>query len=303
VSHLNRYGILLLLICRPGTPQSSGASNSKVCDTAPSLALAQAEERVIEKGTVDTPPLAKATRLRGVVRVEVCVSEAGEILSTKPLNGSPILIPAAIESAKRWRFQQGKLFKTVLDIDFLQGSTPAQVADEEKINSQYFAQEDKCRESTRAKQLDDAVKLCSDAVHLAELLPKERANERRLAYELLGHAYFAQQKFEDSLRSYKTELEIGLASLRSDEAELAYAYHDVALASHALGRATDASENYAKAETTLFQAREHIGLEGLKPKYTATLKQIREHYLILLQQTGQTAAAADLKKRMDSEGK
>jgi hypothetical protein len=70
-----------------------------------------------------------------------------------------------------------------------------------------------------------------------------------------------------------------------------------------LGRASEAAQNYAQAETTMIQARDHIELDELKPRYSATLKQIREHYLILLRQTGQTAAAAGLEKRIQSESK
>jgi hypothetical protein len=75
------------------------------------------------------------------------------------------------------------------------------------------------------------------------------------------------------------------------------------LASHALGRASEAVENYAKAEQTIILARDHIGLDDLKSRYSATLQQIREHYLILLKETGQTAAAADLERRIKAERK
>jgi tetratricopeptide (TPR) repeat protein len=138
---------------------------------------------------------------------------------------------------------------------------------------------------------------------LAEKLPKERANERRLAYQSVGHVFFAQLNFGEALRYYSIELRIGLSSLQPYEAELAYAYHDVALSFHALGRLSEAAENYAKAEQTMSQARDHIGLDELKPRYSITLKQIRQHYLILLQQSGQTAAAADLEKTIHSEVK
>jgi len=50
----------------------------------------------------------------------------------------------------------------------------------------------------------------------------------------------------------------------------------------------------------LARARDHFGLEALKPKYAATLKQIRENYLVLPRQTGQTTAAAELEKRIQS---
>jgi tetratricopeptide (TPR) repeat protein len=293
--------VLLTVIC-PALPQTKPGYDLKKCDNASSLPFAKVGERIVEKGPVEIPPLAKQIRLQGTVRIEVCVSEAGEVL-TKPVSGHPILIPSAIESAKKWRFKPSEAgpFKTVLEIPFSQGNSTAQIADEEKINDRFFAEEDKCRESLHTNDLESALKRCKNAIELVEKLPKERANERRGAYQLTGHAYFDQRKFEEALGYYRTELEIGSASLKPGQAELAYAYHDVALACHALGRVSEAAENDAKAEQTMAQAREHIVLEELKPKYAATLKQIREHYLLLLQQTGQTAAAADLQIRIQSE--
>lgn len=296
---------LSLILIRPAFSQPKPTYDLKKCEAAPSVPFTQAEQRSVAKGTVDIPPLAKQLRLQGTVRIEICVSEAGDVVLTKPVNGHPILIPAAIDSAKKWRFKPEETgpFKTILEIPFSQGDTKAQVADEQKTNEQFFAEEGKCRESVRANNLDDAVKGCKEAVDLAEKLPKERANERRGAYQLVGHALFGQKKYEDALGYYRKELEIALSSLQPDEAELAYAYHDVALAFHTLGRQSEAAQNYIKAEQTIVLARDHIGIEDLKPRYTATLKQIREHYLILLQQTGQAAAAADLEKRIQSDRK
>jgi Tetratricopeptide repeat/Gram-negative bacterial TonB protein C-terminal len=296
------HSILLLLLVAPifAAAQADGPYDLRKCDTASSVGSAQAEDLTIEKGAVEIPPLAKATRQRGVVRVEVCVSEQGDVVLAKPVSGPPILIGAAVESTKKWRFKSTQApFKTVLEISFMLGSTAAELADEQKINNAYFAEEDKCRESLHSKA-DDALKYCKSALDLVERLPKERFNERRSAYELMGHTYFQLRGYDDALRYYQTELKIALASLHPNDAELAYAYHDVALADHALGRVSEAAEYYAKAEQTILEAKDHIESEFLKKEYAATLKRIREHYLILLHQTGQTAAAADLEKRIQS---
>lgn len=305
VASRNRpYTILLLLMISCRAFSQSGY-DSKKCDAAPSLARSQAEESAVQRGAVEFPPLAKAARVQGVVRIEVCVSEVGEVVLAKPVSGPPILIGAAVESAKKWRFKPVGTgpFKTILEIPFSLGGTPAEIADEEKTNDRFFEEDRKCRESLRNKNFDEALALCKVSVDLAEKLPKERANERRLAYQTVGHVLFAQLNFGEALKYYTTELQIGLSSLQPYEAELAYAYHDVALASHALGRVSEAAQNYAKAERTMSQARDHIGLDELKPRYSTTLEKIRQHYLILLQQTGQTAAAADLEKRIRAEVK
>jgi TonB family protein len=293
---------ILLVVAGTAFAQTGGAANQ--CATAQTLDSAEAQNRAIEKGDPEYPPLARQAGIRGVVRVEVCVSAAGAVIVAKPLDRNPVLVPAAIQSAQKWRFKAGaEPFKTVLEISFSNGKSPVEMADETARVNRFFAEDNKCRAALGAQKADEAVASCTEAVGLADKLPKERTNERTGAYENAGHAYVAQMKFDVALRYYRTELEIALASLPPDAAELAYAYRDVAVACHALGQTAEAGQDYAKAEQTLVAARDHIGLAELKPRYTARLKQIREYYLLLLQQTGQTGPAADLEKRMQSDGK
>jgi tetratricopeptide (TPR) repeat protein len=292
----------LLIIGGPATAQLKSRHDIKRCDQARTVPFAKATELAVEKPAVELPPLAKSLRIEGTIRVEACVSEAGAVVSTRLVSGHPILAGAAIDNAKLWRFKPDESgpFKTVLELLFSQGSTPGQIAEDQQINNEYFAAEDRCRESARAGK-KDAVERCNATIELVEKLPSERVNERRIAREQLGHAYFNQRKFEDALIAYRAELKIALASLQPYEAELGYAYHDVALALHGLGRTEEAADNYVKAEQTMIQARAHIGLAELKPKYSATLQEIRKHYLLLLQQSGLQGAAAELAKRMKAD--
>jgi len=59
--------------------------------------------------------------------------------------------------------------------------------------------------------------------------------------------------------------------------------------------------NYALAEATLLRARENIGIDFLKTQYTKTLSNIRNNFLTLLTETGQTEAATELEKRIKAE--
>jgi TonB family protein len=288
------------------TSQLAAQTNDvwRICDAAAAVPFDEAVRTTLEKVQPEIPPLAKQMRIQGTVRIEICVSEAGEVIRTKAVNGHPILIPAAIEAAKKWRFKPrmnnnaAVPFKTVLEILFSQGSTPAEIQDESKINDQYFQAQDRCRGSLQANKLNEAAKQCQESIDLAERLPKERTNERRLAYSFTGQAYFGEKKFDSALGLYQRELDIAVRSLNPDDAELAYAHHHVALAQHALGNAKEAQKHYEQAEVTLQLARDHIGLAELKPKYSKTLENIRNNYLILLKQTGQTALAAEVEKRL-----
>jgi tetratricopeptide (TPR) repeat protein len=293
--------LLLLLVAVHSLPVLAQSKyDLKRCDSAPAVEWTEAAARAVVRAPVEIPPLAKAVRTRGVVRIEMCISEDGLVVLTKPVSGHPLLIPAAIESAKNWRFanSQPGPYKTIANFSFTDGATPAEVAADEKINGRYFEEERKCRDMYHRKDYDQALVICKGAIEWVEKLPKERMNERRLAYEIVGHVYLSDRRFDEALQNYKTELQIALSSLKPYEAELAYAYHDIALALHAMGQVKDAAQFYGKAEDTMVQARDRIGLEELKPRYSATLKQIREHYLVLLHQTGADALASALEKRI-----
>jgi TonB family protein len=280
------------------------SDTTRICAEAATVPFDEAARSAVDKVQPEIPPLAKQMRIQGTVRIEVCISEAGVVILTKPVNGDPILIPAAVEAAKKWRFKPRMNnsvpvpFRTVLEILFSQGSTPKDFEEESKVEDQYFQAQDHCRSSLQANKLDEAAKRCQESIDLAQKLPKERANERRLAHSFTGQAYFGERKFDRALELYQRELDIAVSSLGPDEAELAYAHHHVALALHALGNAKEAQKHYEQAEVTLQLARDHIGLEELKPKYSKTLENIRSNYLILLKQTGQTALAAEVEKRL-----
>lgn len=53
------------------------------------------------------PTLAKQMRITGTVKVEVVITPAGVVKSTKVLGGHPLLAAAAEEAVKKWKFEPG----------------------------------------------------------------------------------------------------------------------------------------------------------------------------------------------------
>jgi TonB family protein len=51
------------------------------------------------------PGIARQMHLAGTVRLQVEVSPAGKVTSVKALGGHPILITAATNAVKQWRFE------------------------------------------------------------------------------------------------------------------------------------------------------------------------------------------------------
>jgi len=53
------------------------------------------------------PPIAKQMHLTGKVKIETTIAADGRVVNTRVIGGSPLLVDAAIDAIKRWRFEPG----------------------------------------------------------------------------------------------------------------------------------------------------------------------------------------------------
>jgi TonB family protein len=53
------------------------------------------------------PELARKMNITGTVKVEVVVAPNGTVKEAKVVGGHPVLAGAALEAAKKWRFEPG----------------------------------------------------------------------------------------------------------------------------------------------------------------------------------------------------
>lgn len=63
------------------------------------------ERRVKNKVSPSYPELARKMGLAGVVRLEVTVAPNGAVKDTKVIGGNPILVNAATDAVKKWKFE------------------------------------------------------------------------------------------------------------------------------------------------------------------------------------------------------
>jgi protein TonB len=62
-------------------------------------------------------------RLNGVVRVQVVISPNGNVKETKVIGGHPILVTAAVDAVKKWKFDSANAKTTgTLEIRFDPGN-------------------------------------------------------------------------------------------------------------------------------------------------------------------------------------
>jgi TonB family protein len=65
------------------------------------------------------PDIARKMKLSGVVRLQVVVSPSGSVTETKVIGGHPILVTAAVDAVKKWKFDPASSATTgILEISF-----------------------------------------------------------------------------------------------------------------------------------------------------------------------------------------
>jgi len=67
-----------------------------------------ASKRKVERDVTPVyPELARQMHVMGKVKIETTIAADGHVLNTKVLGGSPLLINAALDAMKQWRFEPG----------------------------------------------------------------------------------------------------------------------------------------------------------------------------------------------------
>jgi TonB family protein len=71
----------------------------------PSRAQEEIARKVKTKVSPAYPELARRMSISGVVKVQIVVAPNGSVKSTKVVGGHPLLVNAAVDAVKKWRFE------------------------------------------------------------------------------------------------------------------------------------------------------------------------------------------------------
>ncbi len=108
---MNSYGrILVALALCAGLLFSLGAN-------------ADDSRKIRNKVSPIYPELAKKVNATGSVRLEIQIAPNGEVKSVKALGGHPLLIPAAEDAIRKWRYEPAsETTTTVVEFRFSPGA-------------------------------------------------------------------------------------------------------------------------------------------------------------------------------------
>jgi TonB family protein len=87
-----------------------------------SLSAADSGRKVRQQVAPQYPPLARQFNATGVVKLSVEVTPGGEVRDVKVLGGNPLLIPAAQNAVKKWKYEPAKeTSNELVEIKFVAG--------------------------------------------------------------------------------------------------------------------------------------------------------------------------------------
>ncbi|HEX4073796.1 MAG TPA: energy transducer TonB [Candidatus Acidoferrales bacterium] len=77
------------------------------------------KRKVRVKVAPEYPALAKQMNVTGKVKIETTIAADGHVLNTRVIGGSPLLINAALDAVKKWRFEPAPKDTTeVIEFEF-----------------------------------------------------------------------------------------------------------------------------------------------------------------------------------------
>lgn len=276
----------------------------------------EAEKLVIERSDPVYPEIAKVVRAKGLVRVEVIVSEEGQVTSAKAISGHPLLQAAALTAVKRQKYKAHTVggkhvsFITVVDVVFPPGSSLTSAQKQQQIRQeqfadQYFQEKRKCSDLTKGQRWGEAEVACRAAVQTADRLAEDRYLEKMGAHELLGHALLGQKRYPEAIGYYKRALGVVGSKLTDENVELGRLYGHLAIAYHLMRDLDMARELYKRAEKIYRLAHDTFGggdsdewVVQMKQEYMKSLGKLLEYHLMAAQDAGALAEVEEIKNLM-----
>lgn len=274
-----------------------GAAVTAQSDAPLNVSSADADNHIIHRIEPAIPPLAKAARIGGKVRLHIVISSSGEVSTVTVVSGHPMLAPAAIEAVKQWKYkpftENGNPAAVATDVDL---EFPGGMSERESdVRNKFFPIEQECRQLINATRYSDAEQRCRDAVALSDNLPSEVVLERSEARSLLANAIFLQRRFSDAIPIYEQALDLDKGYRKPDDADLASDYANLGRAYAMNGELVKGDDLFAKAITTFRAAIQ--SLPSMYQNYSRRLQETLNEYAQLKDAEKQTEAASELRKQ------
>ncbi len=116
-----RGGVLGGIVGLPGEPEPAPAPPAVESPKRIRVGGDVQQGRIIRKVVPDYPYIARQARVQGVVRLTAVIDEEGKITNVQVVSGHPMLVPAAVNAVKKWRYTptllNGEPVEVVTDVE------------------------------------------------------------------------------------------------------------------------------------------------------------------------------------------
>lgn len=280
------------------------------------LSTEEAEKLLLDAPLALYPEIAKVARAKGLVKVEISVSDQGFVTSAKAISGHPLLQSAAVGAVKKRKYHPYMVgnrtvpFTTIVEMFFPPGATKEEKLEHERqdeLAKQYYKEDERCRDLAKRGRWTEAEKTCRAVLRIAYQLSDDRYMEKMGSNEILGHVLLNQKRYPEAVEFYKHAISVVETKLTLEDAELGRLYGDLAIAHHLMRDLQSARELYRKAETIYQSACVSIGkggsdewVESVKQDYRKALKKLLEYHLAAAQDSGEISEEQEIRKTLKS---
>jgi len=259
----------------------------------------EAGQHLTKKVDAVVPQMAKLVGLGGTVVLDAIVSPEGKVTSVKAISGSPILIQSVIETVRQWEYKpflrDGQAISVITQITWNFPSFEL-TKSEQVAAREYYPAFQSCYDLVHGQKYAEAKTKCSEAVGLADQLPKPRVLERSNARTFLAHSLLGLHKASESIPLYEQALEIrGATEGANQDADFAWGNANLARAYALVGQFEKADLLYARAITVFESAI--VALPQMAERYTHGLKATLLEYAKLKEARGELERVKELEQK------
>jgi hypothetical protein len=214
-----------------------------------------------------------------------------------------MLRQAALDAVKKWQFAPFAVngvaapVTTTLTVPFhLEHHGPQPTADQEKAAQAWFPLSDKCRNSLKAQNSQDALDFCKQALDMSLKAGDLTSSDQlgiMLSYQYYGHALLSAGRPQEALEQENLAIAESTKCLTDKDEEYAIPFFWRAFIETQLGRNDAALADFSTAEAS--ERKAILNLPDMETKYGQELASMLKQHAALLDSMGKVAEADKLR--------
>jgi len=293
--------LLLAPICVAQTPDAGSPRD------LPRIGAPDAAQHLLKKIDPVYPQMAKVAHIEGNVVLQATIAADGNVIAVKSVSGHPILIQAALDAVRQWRYQpfllNGQPIQVLADVEVAFALPP--VTGVRDIAERYRLEQTECAGLDNEEKYAEADAACQKALATAkELTDPLYDMDRQYAYHFASHVAWKLNRGAEALEDARQE--VNLISDMTPSRTIVMSHLDLARSYDLRGQPSEAEAEYRTIENAFdawkkqSQRLAKVGDAEMNKRRADALTQaaaaIREGHVKVLRKLDRNAEADALEK-------